>query len=402
MKRTQKNTFSLLPISSIAAGFFSVALSFSVGCSENEGGDGKSSTSGKGEGSNTSSKESTTKDNSDKKKSAEPTEKKVQINLSNAPKDLENVRIAVHPELDFTGNGSKLGKVLADVAAKPGDNALLDLTIKPIDKDVDLGKAKVTILYVSMYKDNDKSESFTDGDHMIGTVRESLAYAREGNAKKLPEWTHADMASGKLVEITKPLAMVRVDNMEPTKSLAFSLKTEKVPEETGILGLVSPSEAQDFAKNFLDEPRGDLFKVDREKKEQALTLSAAPTKTRQNSKPTTYLPRFKNMSINLLAGFKSSNDEVTKESKIVGLGCVALEFNGKTLYDSMIALWVEPGADWVNDPASAYRALVDGYRPGWNPVAVQREDDGSTYAYRMGDQEKGRITISGDCKAMTQ
>lgn len=403
MKNTKARAFSFLSTKSIVAGCFTAALSLSVGCAGNEGDEKDKESSGTTAGADTGSTApgdtSETKEGDTTQAPAEPTEKKVQLKISDAPEDLSDVRVVVHPELDFTQQGSKLGDALADAAVAVKDDALLDLTVKPIAKDVDLGDSKVTLLYVSMYKDVDKSESYTDGDLLIGSVVESLAYAREGNAKKLPEWTHLDMESGKLVEVKKPLEMKRLDNVKPVESLTLPLKTEKIVEEATHLALLSPKEAKDFSANFLEDDRGELLKVDREKKEHTLTLSAAPAKGRQGSEAVAYLPRFKNMSINRLAGFKSAGDEVTKDSELMGLGCVVLEFQGKSVSDPMIALWIEPGENWVGDPGSAYEALIDGYRPGWNPVAVQKEEDGSLYAYRIGDEDMGLLAVSKDCKA---
>lgn len=401
MKKTQGRVFSLLSLNSMVVGCVSAALSLSAGCSGNQGEDEQTTSSSSTGGQESSSTPDASGESSgaeDDTAPSEPTEKTVQLNLGELPTELEDLRIAVHPDLDFKQEGGKLGEALADIVVEQGKDDLVDLTVKPIAKDIDLGEAKVTLLYVSMYKDKDKSKSYTQGDVLLGSVVESLAYAREGNVKKLPEWTQVDIASGKLVEVNKALVMKRVDNLETIETLELPAKTEKIVEGAGLLALVSPKEAQDFSKNFSKEPRGEVLKVDRDKKEHTLKLSATPAKARQGSEALAYLPRFKNMSVNMLAGFKSDGDEVTKDSELMGLGCVMLEFNGKTVYDSLLALWIEPGEGWVSDPASAYEALVEGYRPGWNPLAIQTEEDGSLFAYRLGDEDMKLISVSKDCK----
>lgn len=407
MNKSRKHAYPHFSMHSIVTGLLTTALTFSVGCgSEDQDGkdgkDGTHTTTTGNEGQSTSQGDKQTGDETNKEGAKTPTQKKVQVKLSEVPQDIQNLRVAVHPELGFSGDGSKLGEALADVEAKFDDASLLELTVEPVASGIDLGEAKTTILYVSLYEDKDDSKSFNPGEQIVGSVLATLAYSRADNAKKLAEWTQVDMSSGKLVEVNKPLELTRLDKLETVESLPFPAKTESIEKEATLLGLVSPNEAKDFSTNFNEAPRGDLFKIDRDKPTQAFTLSTAPDKARQGSKTASYLPRFKNMSINLLAGFKSADDKVTKDTEIVGYGCVALEFSGKRIYDSVIALWVEPGPGWVSDPASAYTVITDGYRPGWNPIAVQAEDDGSSYAYRMGNPEMEKLAFSVDCKARTK
>lgn len=395
----------------LLSGVFALSMTLSTGCAADGQDDAKSESSSKKskkkkKKKNKKDKSSSKKEKKDKKDSEDeekgekdkkgPTKKKIGFKLEDELSDLKNVRLVLHPEFAPIGTPSELGDALADVPAKFKDQ-LLTVTANPIAEDKDLGKEGFTVVWASLYLDKDKSEDYSSGDRILAATLEMVAYAREGNSQGLEEWTRFDMGENWFVPITKPLELIRIDNIESNESLRIAAKTPKVDKSVGRIALVSLKEAKDFSGNFDDSPRGPVLKVDRDKEVQELKLKEKPNKKRFGKKLPDYLPQFRSSSIGALGGFKGSEDSVTKDSELLTVGCIKGGPEDETYYEPVWFLWIDGGKDWVSGPASAHEILVFGYTPGWNAVSLQIGKDGSVYAFRLKEKELELLSFDKGC-----